>query len=238
MSPSRSLCAFAAIVLAFAVQHSSGAEPPGAVRDTLEQRLRACTVCHGKQGEGLTKAEFYPRLAGKPAGYLFNQLIAFRDGKRRSPIMNYLVAYLADEYLREISEYYEGLKPPYPPPTPAAPQVAFRGQALATKGDPARNIPPCKACHGKSLTGMQPSIPGLVGLSSHYIASQMGAWRIGQRQSYEPDCMREIASALTGEDIAAISGWLGSLPAPANAAPLPQGALRLPMKCGGTPVSR
>lgn len=48
----------------------------------------ACAACHGERGEGLTKAEFYPRLAGKPAGYLFNQLGAFREGKRRSAIRN------------------------------------------------------------------------------------------------------------------------------------------------------
>ena len=36
--------------------------------DTLEQRLLACAACHGKQGEGLRKPEYYPRLAGKPVG--------------------------------------------------------------------------------------------------------------------------------------------------------------------------
>ena len=203
--------------------------------DTLEQRLKACAACHGERGEGLTKAEFYPRLAGKPAGYLFNQLVAFRDGKRRSPIMNYLVAYLSDDYLREISEYYERLKPPYPPPSPATAQLASRGETLATKGDPARKVPACTSCHGNPPYGMQPGIPGLAGLSSHYIASQMGAWRIGLRQAFEPDCMREIASALTPEDTSAISAWLGSLPVSPNAKPLVAGSLDMPMECGRAP---
>ncbi|HYD58507.1 MAG TPA: c-type cytochrome [Burkholderiales bacterium] len=206
--------------------------------DTLEQRLKPCAVCHGEQGEGLTKSEFYPRLAGKPAGYLFNQLVAFREGRRRNPVMNYLVAHLSDAYLREISDYYESLSPPYPPPARVPAQLAARGEALATRGDPARNVPACTACHGNPPYGMQPGIPGLAGLPSHYIASQMGAWRIGQRQAFEPDCMREIASRLTPEDVAAISAWLGSLPAKPEAKPVAAGRLELPMKCGSAPYGR
>jgi cytochrome c553 len=208
------------------------ARAAGAVADTLEQRLKACAACHGERGEGLTRAEFYPRLAGKPAGYLYNQLVSFRELRRRNPIMNYLVAHLSDEYLREIAEHYERLATPYPPASPAPPQLAARGRALATKGDPSRKLPPCTACHGNPPVGMQPAIPGLVGLSSHYIASQMGAWRIGQRGAYEPDCMREIAALLTPDDIAAVSAWLASLPASTQARPLNEGALKLPMECG------
>ena len=204
----------------------------GALADTLEQRLKACAACHGERGEGLTKAEYYPRLAGKPAGYLYKQLVAFRELRRRNPIMNYLVAHLSDEYLREIAGHYERLTPPYPPASPAPAQLAARGRALATKGDPPRKLPPCTACHGNPPVGMQPAIPGLVGLSGHYVASQMGAWRIGQRRAFEPDCMREIAALLTPDDIAAVSAWLASLPASTQARPLGAGALKLPMECG------
>jgi cytochrome c553 len=214
---------------------------PGAVAapiaDTLAERLKACALCHGESGEGLTKAEYYPRLAGKPAGYLFNQLVAFRELKRRNPIMNYLVAPLSDEYLREISEHYERAAPPYPPPAPASAQLAARGRTLATKGDPARKLPACVACHGNPPTGVQPAIPGLVGLSSHYIASQMGAWKIGQRQAFEPDCMGEIAARLTPDDIASVSAWLGSLPASTQARPGAAGVVKLPMKCGSAPAT-
>jgi cytochrome c553 len=219
-------------LLCVALCGAEGATAAAALDDTLEQRLKACAACHGERGEGLTKAEFYPRLAGKPAGYLQKQLIAFRELRRRNPIMNYLVAHLSDEYLLEIAEHYERLKPPYPPASPAPPQLAARGRALATKGDPPRKLPPCTACHGNPPVGTQPAIPGLVGLSGHYIASQMGAWRIGQRRAVEPDCMREIAALLTPDDIAAVSAWLGSLRASTQARPLGPGALKLPMECG------
>ena len=37
--------------------------------DTIAQRALACTACHGPQGRAAPDG-YYPRLAGKPAGYL------------------------------------------------------------------------------------------------------------------------------------------------------------------------
>jgi len=51
------------------------------VPDTLEQRVKPCTICHGEEDRAGRDA-YYPRIAGKPAGYLFNQLRNFRDGRR------------------------------------------------------------------------------------------------------------------------------------------------------------
>ena len=65
----------------------------------MEARVQGCVTCHGQSGQG-TSNEYFPRIAGKPAGYLYNQLVDFRDGTRHYPPMNYLVAYLPDAYLR------------------------------------------------------------------------------------------------------------------------------------------
>ncbi|MGH6638909.1 MAG: c-type cytochrome, partial [Polaromonas sp.] len=40
--------------------------------DSIAQRTLACTACHGPQGRAAPDG-YYPRLAGKPAGYLYNQ---------------------------------------------------------------------------------------------------------------------------------------------------------------------
>lgn len=205
------------------------------IPDTLEQRLAACAACHGKQGEGLAAKEYYPRIAGKPDGYLFNQLVNFRERRRQSPAMNYMVAFLSDDYLREIARHYAGLSPAYPPAREVASrEVLARGEALIQRGDPGRNIPACAACHGKLLTGMVPAIPGLLGLEAHYIGAQMGAWRNGLRRAQEPDCMANIASLLVPGDIEAIAAYLANVPVPANKDPLQSGSLRLPLECGGT----
>ena len=207
-----------------------------AVPDTLAQRLIACAACHGKQGEGLKANEYSPRIAGKPAGYLFHQLQGFRDRRRLSPVMNHMVAHLSDAYLREIAEYYAALPPVFPPAIRAPPgPVLARGEALMTQGDAARKIPACIECHGKALTGLAPAIPALVGLDAQYIASQLGAWRNKTRRAQAPDCMANIASLLVPGDISAVAAWLAvQSPSAQSAAPLPAGSLKLPMECGGT----
>ncbi|MGH8770652.1 MAG: c-type cytochrome [Burkholderiales bacterium] len=212
-----------------------GAEIP----NTLEQRVKACAICHGKQGEGIQKTEYYPRLAGKPAGYLFNQLINFREKRRDVPIMTYMVAYLSDEYLREIAEYYSKLTPPFPAPAPGASTTTLaHGEALVTRGDPSRGIPACAACHGKAFTGMEPAIPGLVGLIAQYIGAQLGAWRSGTRHAKEPDCMGQIALRLSPGDISAVGAWLAAHPASADTPPAPADSLKLPIECGSVPQAK
>ncbi len=67
--------------------------------------------------------DYFPRLAGKPAGYLMNQLVAFRDGRRRYPPMNDLLEYLPDAYLQGIADYFEALRPP-PLSQPAVDAIA------------------------------------------------------------------------------------------------------------------
>jgi len=214
----------------------AAAQPTERAPDTLEARLLACAACHGVQGEG-TKNDYFPRLAGKPAGYLMNQLVAFRDGRRRYPPMNYLLEYLPDAYLRKMADYFAALRPP--PVQQAAADVSAavlaRGHALVSEGDQAHGVPACSGCHGPKLTGMEPAIPGLVGLHESYISAQLGAFRYGTRSAPEPDCMQLVAASLTENDVTAVAAWLASLPVPADPSAVPQGRLAMPFACGSEP---
>jgi len=204
--------------------------------DTIESRVQACAACHGAHGQG-SDNDYFPRLAGKPVEYLFNQLMNFREGRRKYPPMNYLVTYLSDQYLHEFATYFSQQRPPYPPP--AKPTVSAstlaRGQDIVLHGAPARQVPACAACHGSKLTGMEPAIPGLVGLHADYISAQIGAWRSGSRHAIAPDCMHEIATRLTDEDVNAVAAWLSTQPAPQNPVPAPAGSLKTPLACGSEP---
>ncbi|MGV2290093.1 c-type cytochrome [Trinickia sp. YCB016] len=202
----------------------------------MEARVMGCAACHGAHGEG-TDNDYFPRLAGKPAGYLYNQLVAFRDGKRKYPPMNYLLAYLPDAYLKQIADYFASQRPPFPqlgaPTVDAA--TLEHGKSLATGGEQTRGVPACASCHGAALTGMAPAIPGLLGLHADYLSAQLGAFRYGTRHAASPDCMHEIATRLSDRDITAIAAWLASLPAPANPTPAAAGSLKLPLACGSVP---
>jgi cytochrome c553 len=204
--------------------------------DTMQARLQACAACHGAQGQGINN-QYFPRLSGKPAGYLYNQLMAFRSGRRRYPPMNYLLEYQTDAYLHAMADYFASQHPPLPPP--AIPIVSkdllTLGQSLVTKGDPGRGIPACAGCHNPLFTGMEPAIPGLLGLQAGYISAQLGAWRYGTRTAAVPDCMQVVAGHLTETDVTAVAAWLSTLAAPADAAPVPRGTLAMPLTCGSEP---
>lgn len=210
---------------------SSTAAAAPAFEDTMAQRLLACTGCHGKDGRAASDG-YYPRIAGKPAGYLNRQLRAFRDGQRPYALMNHLLAPLDDAYLQEIAHHFATLNLPYAVPAPPRADAATlrRGQALAQQGDAARDIPACQACHGAALTGMGADVPGLLGLPVDYLNAQLGAWRTGARRAEAPDCMAQIAQRLQPEDVNALAHWLAAQPVPAPPAAEAPGPA--PMRCG------
>ena len=230
MSLSPLICA--PLLAAALLSTPAGAAPR--VEDTIAQRAQACTLCHGKDGRAAADG-YYPRLAGKPQGYLYKQLLNFRDGRRHYGLMSDLIDPLSDAYLNELAGYFAALELPYPPPqAPGVPAGALeRGRELVLHGDPARKLPACVQCHGTQLTGVQPFIPGLLSLPRDYLNGQLGAWRSGQRRAVAPDCMANIAKQLKVEEINAISHWLAAQPLPPGAKPAPRLEAALPVECGG-----
>ena len=234
MSARRAWAALACALVA--VASIAAAAETQAIPDTIGQRMQPCMACHGAEGRATTQG-YFPRIAGKPAGYLFNQLVAFRDGRRRNPTMAYFVDLMSDDYLREIARYFASLQLPYAPPprsSATAAQLA-RGEALAREGDRALDVPACTRCHGAALTGVAPAIPGLLGLPRDYLAGQLGAWTNGQRRAHAPDCMAEIAQRLQPDEVGAVTSWLASRPLPASTQPATTLPAPLPLRCGGVP---
>jgi len=228
MRTTRSAQAAAAMLLAAVWATPAASAPP----DTLAQRLKACTPCHGDEGrEG--RDAYYPRIAGKPELYLYNQLVNFREGRRHYAPMTALLEPLSDAYLRQIAAHFARGAPPRtaPQPVQATPEILAHGERLATLGDKARDLPPCGACHGEALDGRPPAIPGLLGLPRDYVNAQLGAWRDGLRRAAAPDCMATIARRMTPHDVSAVSAWLASRPGVAVHSPVHRPAA-LPMDCG------
>ena len=201
-------------------------------QDTLAQRVQVCFACHGEQGRAGPDG-YYPRIAGKPAGYLYNQLRHFQTGKRRHNLMTRLTANLSDAYLMEMAQYFSALDLPYAaPPAPRVAATALaRGRQLALQGDTLLQVPACSTCHGEQLTGRLPATPGLLGLSSDYLSAQLGAWQTGARAAHAPDCMAQVVQRLQPGDLAAVSSWLAAQPVPPRASAAPP-ALAPPLTCG------
>ena len=209
-------------------------------KDDMAERTRACTACHGEQGRAGPDG-YYPRLAGKPAGYLYNQLKNFQEGRRHYNLMTRLVDPLSDAYLQEMAVYFANLKLPYPPAMQpkerASDRVLQLGKKLALEGDSSRGVPACNTCHGTQLTGIQANVPGLLGLPLDYLNAQLGAWQTLQRKAASPDCMRDIVKRLDSEDLVAVATWLSTQNMPLNSSPALKIAepLKAPWRCGSAP---
>jgi cytochrome c553 len=188
--------------------------------DTMAQRTLACTGCHGAQGRAAPDG-YYPRLAGKPAGYLYNQLLNFREGRRHYGLMTQLLAPLSESYLVEIAQYFSNLDLPYPVPLATRQDTALmvQGRQLVLAGDATRQVPACVQCHGTAMTGVAPNVPGLLGLPRDYLNAQLGAWRTGKRRANAPDCMQAVVSRLSDDDINAVSSYLAAQALPASTKP-------------------
>ncbi len=214
------------------------AMPLAVADDEMHERLAACAACHGEQGQGVRGAEYFPHLAGKPSGYLLEQLQGFRDGRRSNTQMTWLVQYLDDAYMKEIADYYSTL-PPRTNVADAHPNLSADQAALAARlvndGDEARHLPACSACHGKNLAGLQPGVPALVALPADYVAAQLGAWRIGTRKSVAPDCMHDVATKLSEPEITAIATYLSGQSNEGSVKPADAGSFAPPVACGALP---
>ena len=220
------LCA--ATLQAHAQPFAAAAQP-----DSIAARIQPCTACHGARGFAGSDG-YYPRIAGKPAGYLLNQMLNFQAGRRHFPLMIYMLQLQDRPYLQEMAQYFASQRIPYPAPEPshADPAQLTRGRQIVMQGDTSRQVPACMACHGSHLLGTEPAVPGLLGVSQDYLVGQLGAWRSGARAAFAPDCMATIARRLSNQEIQAVAGWLASQTVPQGTEPDAHFESTPPLRCG------
>ncbi len=211
---------------------------PGSYAIDIAERVKPCEACHGNQGRAGPDG-YYPRLAGKPAGYLYNQMENFSQGRRRYTMMRRMMEPLSPEYQREMANHFAGLHIPYAPPPAAATNLSStqmqRGRQLALEGDASRKLPACTSCHGAQLMGHTAHIPSLLGLPSAYLGAQLSAWKQGERSTVTPDCMAEIAKRLSPDDATAVTAWLATQAVPTTVSLATVSKAPADLRCGSAP---
>lgn len=76
----------------------------GARAEELPEILVQCAACHGV--DGIAKSADVPHLAGQHEVYLFNQLRAFKSGKRPHKEMRYMSRQMSDAEMADIAAHY------------------------------------------------------------------------------------------------------------------------------------
>jgi cytochrome subunit of sulfide dehydrogenase len=74
---------------------------------TLQARSLAatCAQCHGTAGRALPGA-VVPGLAGLPAGYVVEQMKAFRNGTRTATVMHQIAKGYSDAQIEQMAAYF------------------------------------------------------------------------------------------------------------------------------------
>lgn len=171
-----------------------------------------CSSCHGPNGNSSNPE--WPRLAGQSAVYIAEQLRMFRAGVRDNPIMKPLAGILSDQDISDLAVYYQaqtvaGLE--------ADPSFWKAGSELYRRGDKARNIPACVACHGPVGRGnLAAGYPALRAQESVYVVKQLNDYASGARYTgtnvatADPNSvmMLTIAKRLTPEDIRNLASYV------------------------------
>lgn len=103
--------------------------------DTPERppEAAACEACHGPLGHSAD--DTVPHLAGQKAGYLVNQLEAFKSGERKNDLMAAIAGQLDTPRMRALAAYWSLL--PAAPHTPAQDAAPGRAQVAPRMTFPA-----------------------------------------------------------------------------------------------------
>jgi cytochrome c553 len=202
--------------------HAKGKVEDGATKAGV------CIACHGPNGNSAV-AE-WPSLAGQSAVYIAEQVRLFKARVRVNPVMQPIVDPLSDQDIDDIAVYFEAQTPAG---LEADPSYWQAGETLYRRGDTARNIPACFACHGPVGRGNPGAgYPALRAQHSVYTVKQLTDFAKGSRYpapaadasatdapsaggkpraSRNGPMMATVAQRLTPEDIRNVASYIQGL---------------------------
>ncbi|MCP3986849.1 MAG: c-type cytochrome [bacterium] len=188
---------------------------PYNARDILE----TCAACHGRNGEG-GKDGAYPRLAGLDAGYLQQQIRAFKKRERINiPMYPYATEReLPPDDVRDVARLLSEIELPTEQPPPDA-ELSALERLMAAQA--VFNVPrvdgnvergaeiyseECGECHGEEGWG-EDDVPQLAGQHTNYLRRQIKHFRSGKRMNEDMD---DVFEGLDDDDLEDIFAYLAA----------------------------
>jgi cytochrome c553 len=157
----------------------------------------ACVGCHGERG--IAPDPTYPNLAGQSAVAIYKQLHDFQSGSRVNDLMTGIAQGLDDQQIVDVAAHFASSHSRSLDPTTA--QVVDQDVVrLVERGDPARRLPACNACHGLNAGGPIET-PTLSRQNRQYLAEQLRAFKSDARRNDIYTRMRSVAAKLTDQEI-------------------------------------
>lgn len=161
--------------------------------DGGKNKSATCSSCHGRNGVSLDPTR--PNLAGQSAEYIFQQLQAFKLGKRINPVMNKIASGLNESDMRNLSAFYSRQTLP----------TSRTDLSLVSTGK--SKYFQCWGCHGKNAEGGD-GYPRLAGQNPAYVIAQLDSFKRGIRKN---PAMNSILLTMNGDDFNALAAYVASL---------------------------
>ena len=170
--------------------------------------ISKCFGCHGRKG--VSGYSEFPNLAGQDKDYIFNQLKAFRDGKREDltlEAMPYMVHDLSDQDLTGLADIFNR----YPKEKVKRAEMSERDEEFFNRGKEiiAGNTTTCRFCHLANPTKDGPATPGypsLTGQQKGYLMNQIKAFK--EKKRWNPIMNSDLIGNMSDEDIEAVATYM------------------------------
>lgn len=197
---------------AFAAEGAALSTEGGSIENGAT-KAAVCGACHGPNGNSSNPE--WPNLAGQSAVYIDEQLRLFKEDVRVNPVMQPIVKPLTEADFKDLAVYFAAQTPQG---LEADPSYWQAGERLYRRGDAARNIPACIACHGPIGRGNPAAgYPALRAQHSVYTVKQLNDYAKDTRYpgasaekpvSPNATIMATIAKRLTAEEIRDVSSYI------------------------------
>lgn len=185
-----------------------GAETKVAKPDLAAGEAKAtavCSACHAIDGSRGLSAN--PILQGQHADYLVKQLMEFKEGKRKSAVMNGMAAPLTPEDMRNLAAFYASKKAPVG--SAKNKDLVATGERIYRGGIAKKAVPACAGCHSPNGVGIPSQYPRLGGQHADYVKAQLVAFRQGERTNNAQ--MTAISANLSDKEIEALADYVAGL---------------------------
>lgn len=196
----------AALVVAVTVGWTAPTLAAGS-KEAGQAKAATCSACHGMDGTSMGPE--WPNLAGQHETYIVRQLTAFHGGQRQNPLMSPMAMILTEQDMADLAAYFSS-QPIRGGETDAS--RAKLGQRVYRSGNIDAKVMACAGCHGPTGLGNAPAAyPSLQGQKAAYVALQLRAYKAGTRTTDPNQMMRNMAAALSEEEIDAVASYVQGL---------------------------
>jgi cbb3-type cytochrome c oxidase subunit III len=173
-----------------------------------ERKSAVCAACHGADGNSELGSN--PKLAGQNVRYLVKQMTDIKEGNRTVALMTGLLDNMSEQDLEDIAAYYASQEHTLQGADPALVEL---GSSIYRGGIADLGVAACTACHGPAGDGVaQAGFPSVSGQHAEYTATQLKAFRSGERTNDGDSApMRTVSERLTDREIEALASYMAGL---------------------------